>query len=537
MHADQARSAQAGSLRERLRFAGLDSDQCDLVRRHRNDLQDSLKDGLRDLFQRLQTSPEAARSFESERQIERLHDLQSSHWDVLTDARFDSLYAERVKVLADCEERMNLDPRWHIAGHAVILEHIVSSLAGELVERSLMPGSKRRGREIVDLIAAVVRLVMVDVEISVSLRFNSLRVASRRNSQEERDKARADIFSTFNDVMEALSEKDLSVRAPVEDGSLCAPTASAFNNVLNQLDADLRGMAQVTTIAQSSAESLSDAAKSFANDVVGNAGQISASTEALRAVATGMREGAIAGSQAQQDAAATETAVQQSGQVAGEAINAMSDIERSAEKIGQIIGVIDEIAFQTNLLALNAGIEAARAGDAGRGFAVVAQEVRALAQRSADAAREIKTLVSTTKTQVGAGVEIVGRTQQSINDIADRVSTINLAVAGIAGRTGQDLARLQDVVNDLSEVGAHAAAHDRKATAMADEADKLRTVIVELGRKVQQFHLTREDGLVRRKANVASAIPQSPLEKIQNLNQENSSFHLPLAAGGGGNIY
>src|SRR4030095_10951240 len=130
-------------------------------------------------------------------------------------------------------------------------------------------------------------------------------------------------------------------------------------------------------------------------------------------------------------AAATRAAVEESGEVVGRAISAMADIEQSAEKIGQIIGVIDEIAFQTNLLALNAGIEAARAGESGGGFAVVAQEVRALAQRSGDAAREIKQLVSNTKSQVEAGVERVGRTQDAISSIVEQVRGINDAIAGM----------------------------------------------------------------------------------------------------------
>jgi methyl-accepting chemotaxis protein len=175
MPSDQARGAQAGSLRDRLRFAGLDTDQCEMVRRNRPALEAHLKAGLRDLFHRFQSFPDASRNFESERQIERLHDLQSSHWDVLTDARFDSLYAERVKVLSDTESKIGLDPRWHVAGHGVMLEHVISGLADELAGRPVLPSAKRRAREITDLMTSIIRIVMVDVEIAVSLRFNALR--------------------------------------------------------------------------------------------------------------------------------------------------------------------------------------------------------------------------------------------------------------------------------------------------------------------------------------------------------------------------
>ena len=131
MSTEKATGAQAGSLRDRLRFAGLEESDRDLLRQNRPALTTPVQAALRDLFQRLQTSPDAARAFTSDNQYDRLHDLLSSHWDVLTDARFDGLYAERVKVLADTESRMGLDPRWHIAGHAVVLEHIVTSLLNE----------------------------------------------------------------------------------------------------------------------------------------------------------------------------------------------------------------------------------------------------------------------------------------------------------------------------------------------------------------------------------------------------------------------
>ena len=115
-----------------------------------------------------------------------------------------------------------------------------------------------------------------------------------------------------------------------------------------------------------------------------------------------------------------------------QAVEAMDAIAKSSQQISQIIGVIDEIAFQTNLLALNAGVEAARAGDAGRGFAVVASEVRALAQRSAEAAKEIKGLISASTTQVDHGVKLVAETGKSLERIMAQVTEINDVVGEIA---------------------------------------------------------------------------------------------------------
>src|SRR5690606_6763532 len=121
-----------------------------------------------------------------------------------------------------------------------------------------------------------------------------------------------------------------------------------------------------------------------------------------------------------------------SGAVVGEAVAAMAEIEKASEQIGQIIGAVDEIARQTNLLAVNAGAEAARAGDAGRGFAVVASEVRALAQRSAEAAKEIKGLISTSTQQVDQGVDLVGQTGAALEKIVAQVAEITGLVTEIA---------------------------------------------------------------------------------------------------------
>ena len=143
---------------------------------------------------------------------------------------------------------------------------------------------------------------------------------------------------------------------------------------------------------------------------------------------------------------------EKSGVVVSEAIAAINGIEKSSKQIGQIIGVIDEIAFQTNLLALNAGVEAARAGDAGRGFAVVASEVRALAQRSAAAAKEIKGLISNSNAQVDQGVDLVTKAGAALERIVVQVSEINDVVSAIAASSQEQASGLQQVNTSMSHV-------------------------------------------------------------------------------------
>lgn len=488
---DQARKAQAGSLRERLAFAGLDAESCELLRRFRPTLEGCLKEGLRDFLHRLQSSPDAMRHFESDLQLERLHDLQASHWSVLTDARFDALYAERVKVLSDAEGRMGLDPRWHIAGHAVMLEALIGGLLEQIGGRSLLPAARKREKEVTDAIQAVIRLVLVDVEIAVSLRINEIRQRHQRSlaTQRERDQAQAN--DLFGPVAAALANKDLTVAVSDERPEVYAELSSLLDQAQDAMCASLKSASDKLLRAETLAGSIAGQTLEIATEVDAQAEALSAAFQEISHLTQKVRDSAAESAVAEKATSDARRAAEESGEVVGRAINAMSDIEQSAEKIGQIIGVIDEIAFQTNLLALNAGIEAARAGDSGRGFAVVAQEVRALAQRSADAAREIKQLVSGTKSQVEAGVKMVHQTQNAIGGLVQQVSSINETVSGLARATDEQVRSLEKMSLDVEVLDQRLARSAERARALGQEGDELKTVIVELGRTVREFRIER----------------------------------------------
>ena len=170
--------------------------------------------------------------------------------------------------------------------------------------------------------------------------------------------------------------------------------------------------------------------------------------------------------------------------VVSDAIAAISTIEHSSREISQIIGVIDEIAFQTNLLALNAGVEAARAGEAGRGFAVVAQEVRALAQRSSAAAKQIRELITGAEKAVGEGVKLVGATGVTLNEIVDEVSDIAARVQQIAASSAEEALGLEEVNKAIGQLDMvtqqNAAIAEQSAAAsqgLADEAERLVSLV------------------------------------------------------------
>jgi methyl-accepting chemotaxis protein len=288
----------------------------------------------------------------------------------------------------------------------------------------------------------------------------------RRKAEEEQT---AVVFS-LAERLQRLAAGDLTSR-------ITEPFEGRFQQIKDDYNAAIDSLCSAMSQIIDSTEGLrasSDEIASASDDLSRRTEQQAASLEetaaaldqitaTVRRSADGAKEASTAASSARQQAA-------RSGEVVRDAVAAMGEIEQSSGQITQIIGVIDEIAFQTNLLALNAGVEAARAGDAGRGFAVVAQEVRALAQRSAEAAKEIKTLIANSTSQVARGVQLVGDTGQALSGIVGKVAEIDTLISEIA-RSSQEQAtglnQVNSAVNQMDQVTQQNAAMVEQATAAA----------------------------------------------------------------------
>jgi methyl-accepting chemotaxis protein len=195
----------------------------------------------------------------------------------------------------------------------------------------------------------------------------------------------------------------------------------------------------------------------------------------IRELSVTVKQNADNAQQANQLALAARSAAEGGGEVATSAVSARGEIEQSSQRIAEIIGVMDEIAFQTNLLALNAAVEAARAGEAGRGFAVVAAEVRSLAQRSSQASKEIKGLISTSNGHVKRGVELVSKAGSSLGEIVTSVKKVADIVSEIAAASQEQSAGVQEVdetVTQMEGVTQKNAALVEESTASVNSVDR-----------------------------------------------------------------
>ncbi len=319
-------------------------------------------------------------------------------------------------------------------------------------------------------------------------------ITATEDERKRNDAERAAAEREQNEVVSALAQG----LSQLSGGNLTASIEAEFRGAYVRIRDDFNATAASLRQAMDSVRHTTGAIRGGADEISAASDDLSRRTEqqaatleetaaALDEITATVKRSAEGAREASQVASGARSEAERSGDVVRQAVAAIHDIQQSSGQISQIIGVIDEIAFQTNLLALNAGVEAARAGEAGKGFAVVASEVRALAQRSAEAAKEIKTLITQSTSQVDRGVRLVNDTGAALTGIVDRVASIDGLVSEIAQSSQEQatgLAQVNTAVNQMDQVTQQNAAMVEEATAAAAQ---LKREAAELEQLVARF--------------------------------------------------
>ncbi len=291
------------------------------------------------------------------------------------------------------------------------------------------------------------------------------------------------------DALQALANGDLTRQINTPFIPSLDQLRVDFNAAVAKLREAMQKVAENASAIAAGAQEIRSASDDLAKRTEQQAASVEETAAALEEITTTVSDSSHRAQEAGNLVRMTKENAEHSGRVVRDAVEAMGKIDSSAVEIGNIIGVIDEIAFQTNLLALNAGVEAARAGEAGKGFAVVAQEVRELAQRSAKAAKEIKELIHTSNDHVKSGVALVGETGKALEEIVVQVQQVNGNVEAIVEASKEQATGLKEIntsVNTMDQGTQQNAAMVEEATAashnLAREAEDLFQLL-------SQFHI------------------------------------------------
>lgn len=421
-----------------------------------------MEGALDDFYTELSSRPELAGKFENPGAMERARRAQARHWAAVFDNGVDETFRDRSAHIGAVHADIGLEPKWYVGSYARILEDLIQELVAPGWKRFL-PWKRAEARRV----AALVKVSLLDIEVALSSYFFDLKGK----------------VSAVNDVMGSALAELANGKLNIDDIDLpesYEKVSRDFNQTISALNQTIGTVIDGVHSINTGSSEIRVASDDLARRTEEQAANLEETAAAVAQTTDRVKDTKeIAGGARVTIEAATGKAADGS-KIVSQAVTAMDQIEKSSQEITNIIAVIDSIAFQTNLLALNAGVEAARAGETGKGFAVVASEVRALAQRCAEAADEVKALISTSSEHVSSGVDLVKRSGDAFSAITQEVDSLSSAVQSIASSTeiqAESLAQINTVVGDLDRSTQQNAAMAEECTAaaasLAREAEKL----------------------------------------------------------------
>jgi methyl-accepting chemotaxis protein len=308
-------------------------------------------------------------------------------------------------------------------------------------------------------------------------------------------------------ALEKMAEGDMTVSLDIDTKDEVGRMAAALNQAIEKLRSTLEEVTQGAMHASSASQQLASASQAIASGAQEQAASLEETSASLEEITATVRQSADNARQASQLASGSRDAAEQGQGVVSNAVTAMAEINAASAKIADIIGTIDEIAFQTNLLAVNAAVEAARAGEEGRGFAVVAAEVRSLAQRSAEAAKQIKALIQDSLRKVERGTDLVNKSGETLHGIVSSVKRVTDIVGEIAAAAGEQSTGIEQVNTAMTQMDQVTQSNSAQTEELSSTAESLSDQAHGLMELVKTFTLSKGGKTVHGSA----AVRRSPV--------------------------
>lgn len=507
-------------LARRIEFIGIDSAAVATLQALKPFITKSIGPGLDAFYAKVKQEPATSRFFQNPQHMTHAKEKQSDHWQSIVGGKFDEKYAKNVRIIGQTHARIGLEPRWYIGGYALVLEQLIHALVKEQWPR-LFSRSTESSETAAKSLAVLVKAAMLDMDLAISIYLDALE-QKRQEAERAREAAQQTqtvALSALTSALRLLANGDLTARLDQSLAPEFDALKSDFNSSIDKLEEALGGVAASISEMQSGTHEISVASDDLSRRTEQNAASLEQTAAALHEITSTVSATSDSVVHAQEAVSQATREADQAGQVVQLAVEAIGRIEKSSREMNNIIGVIDEIAFQTNLLALNAGVEAARAGESGRGFAVVASEVRALAQRSADAAKQIKSLIGSSSSEVAQGVKHVGDTGVSLGKILKKITEINSLVSDISAGARNQAVALQEVnsaVGQMDQATQQNAAMAEEATAasqsLAQESEQLALAIAQF--KVRHGSAATKAAVANGASRKTHAPVRMPRQKI-----------------------
>lgn len=391
--------------------------------------------GLEKFYLKLGVTPALGKFFSSKDRVHHARNAQRDHWIKVFENGLDQSYFDRALKIGHTHARIGLEPKWYIGGYALILEHMITAMMLDGVGR-FSPARRRMAQDLV----ALVKVSMIDMDIALSTYFEM----AEKNTRDI-------VLGKMGVSLRSLAEGDLSTRMKDLPDSF-RQVEDDFNAALEKLSTTIGLVSESSHHIATSTEEIRAATENLASRTERQANNVQDCARGMDELSSGLAKTSQSMAELRVSAKETENEATQGREAVTQAVSAMDDAQQSAQEVVQIAEIIDGIAFQTNLLALNAGVEAARVGEMGRGFAVVANEVRALAQRSSEAADNIKKLLSASREQVDRGADLVKAAGGMLHAIIGKVTEISMGVGEAAQLTQEQATNAQSVNKSLSEI-------------------------------------------------------------------------------------